>query len=145
MKKIISTTLVFGIFLLTSFLFGQEMSKEQRKAFQTDNIDVFKAAFSKADYNKCFGIKEESYTLLSFSVKHDRKNIFNYLLANNADVNKACNNQTPLMIAGMYGNANMAKTLLKKGADKNAKNGNGETAKDFSVKYKQAALTAILK
>lgn len=145
MKKIISTTLVFGIFLLANALFAQEISKDQMKAFQSDNVAAFKKAFSKSDYNKCFTVKETSYTLLSYSVKYERKNVFNDLLSNGADVNKACDNQTPLMVAARYGKADLAKALLKKGANKTLKNEKGETAKDFSVKYEKPALTEILK
>jgi len=118
MKKIISTTLVFGMFAFTSMLFAQQMTKDQRKAFQTDDIETFKKFFPKEDYNKCFDIKETSFSLLTFSVIHDRKNIFNYLLSNNADVNKACSNQTPLMAAETYKKPELAKILVKKGAKK---------------------------
>lgn len=145
MKKIISTILIFGISVFTNLLFAQEISKDQMKAFQSDNIEAFKKAFSKNDYNTCFTVKETSYTLLSYSVKYERKNILNYLLSNNANVNKACDNQTPLMVAARYGKADLAKLLLKKGANKTLKNEKGETAKDFSVKYEKPLLTEILK
>ncbi|ANF51140.1 ankyrin repeat domain-containing protein [Chryseobacterium glaciei] len=145
MKKIISTLLVFGISIFANLLFAQQISREQKVAFQTDNIETLKKSFAKEDYNKCFGAKETSYNLLSFSVKHDKKNVFNYLLSNNVDVNKACDNQTPLMIAAKYGRADLAKALLKKGATKTLKNDKGQTAKDYSVEYKQPALTEILK
>ncbi|WP_292008345.1 ankyrin repeat domain-containing protein, partial [Chryseobacterium sp.] len=97
------------------------------------------------DYNKCFSIKENSYNLLAYSVKYERKNVFNYLLNNNADVNQICDNQSPLMVAGRYGKTDMAKTLLKKGANKNLKNERGETAKDFAAKYENPAVAEILK
>ncbi|MFP7658286.1 ankyrin repeat domain-containing protein [Chryseobacterium proteolyticum] len=82
---------------------------------------------------------------MAYSVRFDKKNIFNYLLTNNVDVNKICSNLSPLMAAAKFGRPDLAKILLKKGASKNLKNENGETAKDISVKYKQAALTEILK
>lgn len=145
MKKIISTTLVFTISIFAGSLFAQQISSEQRIAFQTDNIETFKKAFPKEDYDKCLGEKNISYNLLAYSVRFDKKNIFNYLLTNNVDVNKICSNLSPLMAAAKFGRPDLAKILLKKGASKNLKNENGETAKDISVKYKQAALTEILK
>jgi ankyrin repeat protein len=118
MKKIISTILVFGIAVATNMLSAQEMTKEQGQAFQTDNIETFKKFFPKEDYNKCFAVKKDSYTLLAYSVLYERKNILNYLISNKVDVNKACNNQTPLSIAEMYDKANMKKILIEKGAKK---------------------------
>ncbi|MDF2552911.1 MAG: ankyrin repeat protein [Chryseobacterium sp.] len=145
MKKIISATLLLAISIFANGLFAQQVSKEQMKIFQTDNLQDFKKVFKKDDFNKCFAIKENSYDLLALSVKYERKNIFNFLLNNTTDVNRLCNNQSPLMVAARYGKADMAQSLLTKGADKNLKNANGETAKDFSVKYEKANLTSLLK
>ncbi|MBK1898147.1 ankyrin repeat domain-containing protein [Chryseobacterium paridis] len=145
MKKIISTALIFSISIFANSLFAQQITSEQMKAFQSDNIAAFKTVFAKTDYNKCFATKENSYSPLSLSIKYDNKNIFNYLLSNSADVNKECDNQTPLMVAARYGKADPARSLLTLGANKDTKNKKGETAKDFSIKYKQTALTEILK
>ncbi|WP_419869736.1 ankyrin repeat domain-containing protein [Chryseobacterium sp. CT-SW4] len=145
MKKIISASFILGISIFADLLSAQEITKDQMKAFQSDNVDVFKSAFSKNDFNKCLTVKENSYNLLAYSVKYERKNVFNYLLSNNVNVNQICDNQSPLMVAARYGKADMAKTLIQKGADKNLKNENGETAKDFAVKYGNPSLAAILK
>lgn len=145
MKKIISATLFMAISMFANGLFAQEISKNQMKIFQTDNLLDFKKVFKTDDFNKCFAIKENSYDLLALSVKYERKNIFNYLLSNTTDINRICNNQSPLMVAARYGKADMAQSLLKKGANKTLKNANGETAKDFAVKYEKADLSKILK
>ncbi|KQK26365.1 hypothetical protein AR438_06230 [Chryseobacterium aquaticum] len=145
MKKIISATLFMAISMFANGLFAQEISKNQMKIFQTDNLLDFKKVFKTDDFNKCFAIKENSYDLLALSVKYERKNIFNYLLSNTTDINRMCNNQSPLMVAARYGKADMAQSLLKKGANKTLKNANGETAKDFAVKYEKADLNKILK
>jgi len=145
MKKIISTSLVFGFCIFTNFLLAQQISKKQINAFQSDNVESFKATFPKEEYNKCIAVKESSYNLLAYSIKYEKNNIFNYLLNNGADVNKECDNQTPLMVAARYGKAEMGKVLLKKGANKNAKNSKGQTAKDFSVQYKHPEFAAVLK
>ncbi|MBL7880242.1 MAG: ankyrin repeat domain-containing protein [Chryseobacterium gambrini] len=145
MKKIISATLFMAISMFANGLFAQEISKNQMKIFQTDNLLDFKKVFKTDDFNKCFAIKENSYDLLALSVKYERKNIFNYLLSNTTDINRMCNNQSPLMVAARYGKADMAQSLLKKGANKTLKNANGETAKDFAVKYEKADLSNILK
>lgn len=145
MKKIISATLFMAISMFANGLFAQEISKNQMKIFQTDNLQEFKKVFKKEDFNKCFAIKENSYDLLALSVKHERKNVFNFLLSNTTDINRMCNNQSPLMVAARYGKADMVQSLLKKGANKTLKNASGETAKDFAVKYEKADLSKILK
>lgn len=145
MKKIITSTLIFGISMFANVLFAQQLSKVQRQAIQSDNIQTFKTAFAKADYDKCFGVKSESFTMLSYSALNNKKTVSNFLLANKADVNKACNGMTPLMNAAVFGNADMAKMLLKKGADKNMKDQNGFTAKDYAVKNNHSALAELLK
>lgn len=144
MKNIVYTVLVLGISVFTNVLHAQEVSTPQKIAFESDNIENFKKAFSKSDYDKCLLVKNQEYTMLSYSVRQAKKNVFNFLLNNKSDVNKACNGFTPLMSAAMFGNLEMAKILLKKGADKNAKDSAGETAKDYAVKYNQPELAKIL-
>lgn len=144
MKRILTTTFIFGIFVFSNILFAQEVSKEQRRVFQTDNLEAFKKVFKKDDLNKCLSMKENSYDLLALSVKYEKKNIFNFMLANSTDINRVCNNQSPLMVAARYGKLDMAKSLLKKGANKSLKNANGETAKDIAVKNQKSDLAAIL-
>lgn len=144
MKKIIPVILLMAISVFANGLSAQEISKDQMRIFQTDHLQNFKKAFKKEDYNKCFVIKENSYDLLSLSIKHQRKNNFDFLLNNTTDINRLCNNASPLMIAAKYGRAEMIKELVKKGADKSLKNVNGETAKDFAVKNNHAELASIL-
>ncbi|UMQ42029.1 ankyrin repeat domain-containing protein [Chryseobacterium sp. Y16C] len=82
--------------------------------------------------------------MLFLSIKHDKKNILEYLLNHEVDLNKECGNQTPLMVAARYGKLDFAKLLLKK-ANRNAKNEKGETAKEFAVQYNHPEMTSILK
>lgn len=145
MNKIISSTFIIVFSLMANTLFAQQIDKEQRKIFQTDNVEAFKRVFSQTDFNKCLMVKENSFDLLSYSVKYERKNIFNFLLGKTSDINRLCGDQSPLMVAARYGKTDMAKTLLQKGANKTLKNSAGETAKDLAVKYEKPALVEILK
>lgn len=144
MKKIISATLLLAISIFANGLFAQQVSKDQMKIFQTDNLQGFKTAFTQEEYNKCFNIKDRSYDLLSLAVRHERKNNFAFLINNTTDVNRVCGNNTPLIVAATYGRIDMAKALLKKGASKSAKNSNGETAKDIAIKNNHPELAKIL-
>lgn len=144
MKKIITASLLFGMSVFANLLFAQQITKDQMRTFQTDNVENIKKVFKKEDFNKCFQIKDKSIDLFGLSVKHERKNTFNYLLANKADVNKSCDDVTPLMAAARYGYTDMVKTLLQKGADKNAKDKNGKTAKDYAKERNQTAVLGLL-
>ena len=143
MKKIFTTT-VIAVVAFAGTLSAQQVSKEQRIAIQSDNVETFKKAFPKSDYDKCLSVKESSTTMLSYSLKFQKNKIANFLIANNADVNKACDGTTPLMNAAMYGNTDMLKTLISKGADKNKKNSEGKTAKQLATEMKQTASAAAL-
>ena len=143
MKKIIITRMLFGISFFASNLFAQEISSEKLKIFQTDNVENFKKSFKKEDLSKCYQIKDTSYDLLSLAVKHNRTNIFNYLITNGADVNKSCSDVTPLMYAATFGYVDTAKILLKNGAKKTTKDNNGKTAKDYAIENKHEGISVI--
>ncbi|KQS94265.1 ankyrin repeat domain-containing protein [Chryseobacterium sp. Leaf394] len=145
MKNIISTFLSLAFIVISVSVNAQQITKEQQKRFQTGNVEQFKNAFPTDSYNKCFYVKGESFTPLAFSTRHSKTEIFNYLLANGADVNLACNGNTPLMEAAKFDAPELAKLLLKKGADKNAKDAEGLTAKDYAVKYKRTEILKLLK
>jgi hypothetical protein len=140
MKKIISATFFIAISFLANGLFAQEMPASQLKSFQTDQLK----AFNKNDYNKCFNIKEASYDLLSLSIRHERKNNFASLINATTDINRTCGYETPLMTAARFGRVEMAKTLVKKGADKSLKNSSGDTAKEIALKNNHPELAQIL-
>lgn len=143
MKKIITATLLLELSLFANGLFAQEMSADQIKAFQTDSPDTFKQAFNENDLTKCFQVKGKSYSPLSLSVKNDKRNIFNFLVRK-IDVNKPCNGITPLMEAGISGNMDAAKNLIKFGAKKDTKDNSGKTAKDHALANKKSNIALIL-
>ncbi|MGO4707615.1 ankyrin repeat domain-containing protein [Chryseobacterium sp. 2TAF14] len=144
MKKIITTTLLFGIAVFSNQLFAQELSGDKMRIFQTDKIEDVKKVFKKDELTKCFDIKEVQYNLLSLSARYERVNVINYLFANNVDVNKSCSDTTPLMYAAKYGYTDTVKLFLKKGAKKDVKDRNGKTAKDYALENKHPETAALL-
>ncbi len=144
MKNTISATLFVIISIFANGLSAQEMPGEQMRDFQTGNLQTLKNAFTETDFNKCFHIKEQSADLLTLSVNHNKKNNFDFLIDKTTDINRACGNENALMTAARYGRTEMAKELLKKGADKSLKNANGETAKEIAIKNKFSELAEIL-
>jgi len=143
MKKIITATLLFGLSIFANGLFAQELSAEQLKTFQTDRVENIQKVFSQEDFSKCFKVSGVSMNLLSLSIKTNKTNAFNELVKS-TDVNKSCNDVTPLMYAGAAGNMDAAKMLIKYGAKKDTKDSKGKTAKDYALKNKQATVALIL-
>ncbi|MBL1219328.1 ankyrin repeat domain-containing protein [Chryseobacterium sp. L7] len=119
MKKIISTAFLLVISVSANMLSAQSLSKSQMQAIQSDDVAVFKKNFSKADYNKCFPLKNETFSALGFSSLYGRNNIVKFLLDNQADVNKECNGKTPLSLAKLGNKEQTAQLLIQKGAVNN--------------------------
>jgi len=142
MKIIITVTLL----LISSLGFSQQLNDKMKDAFKTDNPEMLLAEVSiqKANINDCFDIEGATYNLIAISIKMNRSNIFNTLIAQKADLNKICNDKTPLMYAAKYGQLDYAKALLKAGADIAVKNNEGKTALDYAVKYEKLELQKLL-
>ncbi|WP_312078102.1 ankyrin repeat domain-containing protein [Chryseobacterium sp.] len=145
MKNIISTIFAFALIFVTTFAKAQQITSEQQKRFQTGNVEEFKKAFPKASINKCIDVKDESFTPLAYATRHSKTEIFNYLIKSGADVNVACKGNTALMEGAKFDVPAFVKILLQKGADKNAKDNTGATAKDYAVQYKRTQILELLK
>lgn len=141
MKKLF---LSFGL-LTGTLMFSQELSTDLKFMLKNDDPREFSTYVKKNDLNKCFKIKEEPYSLLALSIKLGSARVFEKLIEEEADLNLACDDKTPLMFAAKYEKAEFAKILLKKGADKSLKTSRGLTALDYAKKYEKPELIEILK
>ncbi|MET3035215.1 ankyrin repeat domain-containing protein [Chryseobacterium sp. NRRL B-14859] len=119
MKKIISITFLFGLFLFANMLSAQQLTQAKMKAINSDNVAAFKKQFAPGDYSKCFTIGQESYSPLGFSSLYGSRNIINFLLDNKVDINKKCKDKTPLQLAEMGKGMETAKLLIQRGAVRN--------------------------
>ena len=135
MKKIITSSLFLALGFFTTTISAQDFSNNKRTAIQSDKVADFQTNFQRADYDKCHTVKTDSYTPLAYSAWNNKRNITNFLLQNGSNVNKACNGVTPLMSVAMFGNEAMVRLFLSKGADKNAKDNNNQTARDYAIRY----------
>lgn len=139
MKKIF---IIFGL-ISGGVFYAQELTDQMKGMLKYDNIDEFSTYVKKEDINKCFQIKESSYSLLALSIKMDSQKFFQKLIDEKADLNLICDDKTPLMFASKYGNLALAKKLLERGADKNKKSNKGLTALDYAKKYEKPELIKI--
>jgi ankyrin repeat protein len=138
MKFVITIALLF----VNSIGFTQTVTPTLKDAFKDDNSAALMANLKdqKATVNDCFEIEGSSYSLLALAIRMEKPNIFNALMENKADLNKVCSDKNPLMYAAKYGKLEIAKALVKAGADLKLVNKEGKTALDYAVKYEKKEL-----
>lgn len=143
MKKIFLITSI----LLTSLAFSQSVTNNMKQAFETDNqiLLVEELKLQKLNINKCFELKEKPYSLLAIAIKMDKQKIFSELINQKADLNKICEDKSPLMYAVKYGKLTMVKQLIEAGADINVRNSEGANIFYYAQKYQQKEIEEYLK
>lgn len=137
---------IFLTFLLLSVTIGysQNINEKIKSSIETDNVKELSNELKKLNYsiNDCFDLKEKPYSLFALAIKFDKESLFNFLIESKADLNKICEDKSPLMYATKYGYLKFVKKLVENGAEVNLKNDTGKTAIDYAKKYEQ---TEILK
>lgn len=143
MKKFILIT----SFLVSSLVFSQRITDKMKQAFETDNptalVEELKS--QKLNINDCFELKEKPYSLFAISIKMDKQKVFSELINQKADLNKICEDKSPLMYAVKYGKLSMVKQLVEAGADVNVRNSEGANAFYYAQKYEQKEIEEYLK
>ena len=143
MKKI----LIAITLLASTFIFSQKITDKMKSALETDNpvllIEEIKS--KKLNINDCFELKEKTYSLFAIAIKLDKQKVFSELVNQKADLNKICEDKSPLMYAVKYGNLNMVKQLVEAGADINLRNCEGANAFYYAQKYQQKEIEEYLK
>lgn len=139
-------TLLITLLLASTFVFSQKITDQMKIAFETDDsatlIEEIKA--KNFNLNDCFELKEKPYSLFAIAIKMNKQKIFSELINQKANLNKICEDKTPLMYAVKYGNITMVKHLVEAGAEVNAKNNEGKNAFDYAQKYSQKEIEEYL-
>lgn len=140
MKILITIALVFASY----FSFGQKLSNNLKAAIKADDIEAVLTEIKneKLTLNDCFLIEDDTYSLLAICIRMEKTKLFNALIANKTDLNKICKDKSPLMYASKYGQLEMAKALVKAGADLKLANKDGKTALDYAIKYEKKDIEA---
>lgn len=141
------SSLMTIFFLLFSYFgYAQTFTAEMKAAFKADDPTQLFAEIKskKATLNDCFDLDGSSYSLFAVSIRMDRPKVLEALIKEKADLNKSCNDKTPLMYAAKYGKLAAAQALVKAGADLKIANQDKETALDYAIKYKNKELETYL-
>lgn len=131
MKKL----LFFALFIITTFATAQNLNDDLKNMLKTDNATALKKYINSKNINNCYKIEDAEYTILALAIKTNAKSCLTTLLAEKANVEKACADKTPLMYTAKYGRLDMAKSLVKAGVKLRARNSKGRSALDYAKKY----------
>lgn len=90
-----------------------------------------------------------NYTPLAYAAYNDRQRALRYLIARGARVDadavgRVVYVNTPLMMAAMQGHREAVRTLLRAGADPLVRVINGNTAREFALKYRHSHVEPLL-
>ena len=133
-------------FLVSSIDFSQSINEKLKQSIETEKIEELQKELKNQNYtiNECFQLKEKPYSLFAIAIKLEREKIFNYLIEQKADVNKICEDKSPLMYAVKYGNLHFVRKLVEAGANINLVNEEGRSAIDYAKKYEQKEILEYL-
>lgn len=137
-------TILFLFILFYTVSYSQELTHEHKQMLKYDNTAYFTTLINKENINTCYQIKNNGYTLLGLAIKMNSQQVFQKLIDEKADLEKACDGKTPLMFAAKYGHADFTKKLLANGAKKDTKTDKGYTALDYARKYEKPEIIKLL-
>jgi len=92
-----------------------------------------------------FDFDDEGVSILDMAITYDNLEMVEYLIKEGINVSKSTRRSsfTPLMAAACYGRVEIAKILLKNGADQSATDTKGFTAIDFARKMNKKSVLAL--
>lgn len=125
---------------------AQSLSHGLKNAFETDDVMAFKNALmqDKINLDSCLLLQDKPYSLLAISIRTGSVKILQDLISVKVDVNKICDDKTPLMYAAKYGQLEAAKFLINAGSKIDLKNNEGKTALDYARKYHKKEIIDFL-
>lgn len=124
---------------------AQPLPEQIKTAFRVDDADKVTNLVSSKTVDACYEAGNSKYTLLALTIKGNSKKIFNALMDQDADIEKACAGKTPLMYGAKYGRLDMVKALIQAGADHDFVNNKLRTALSYARKYQQKEVYVYLK
>jgi hypothetical protein len=96
MKKLLTLSVLF----ISTLNYGQ---LEMVEALKSDNVALLNQKINESNKNTCREIKDSEYNLLSIAIKMDSKKVFEALISKHyVDLDKICEDKTPLMYAIKY-------------------------------------------
>jgi len=93
-----------------------------------------------------FAVDNEGVSVFDMAITYNNLDMVKYIIEKGVDVNttKRKSGFTPLMCASSYGRYDVAKLLLKEGADKQKIDSSGLSAHDYSRKMNKKSILKLL-
>ena len=138
--------IVLSLVIFSVTVQAQTFSNEMKKAFKSDDPEMLLAELKTQNQSieSCFLLEDKPYSLLTISIKSSSNKIFETLIKQKIDLNKICDDKSALMSAAKYGMLDMAKALVKAGANPALQNNEHKTALDYAKKYDKIELVDFL-
>jgi|GEM_PF-1958169 len=119
--------------------------KEIRKTILNNNLLGLKIILQENPLFNLNSLLHDGETPLSLSIKLDHREIRNFLIERDVDLNrKNANQQSPLMTSIIHSKENSFKVLLDRQIDLEIKDANSETALFYAVKLKHESMALEL-
>mgnify|MGYP003630085043 CR=1 FL=1 len=120
------------------------ISKETLTAIKNGDIARLQQTIEINKINNCFETEFETSTYLTIAIHERSLKSLKFFIAQGADVEKVCENKTPLMYAVKYGLMEMIEYLIEQGANVNFVSVKGKTALDYAIQYEQENIISYL-
>lgn len=121
------------------------ISTEIRTAIKEGDTEKLRLLIPTESLNNCLETKNETRNYLVVAIHENSLESLKYFVESGADLNKVCENKTPLMYASKYGNESITKYLISVGANLDFVSIKGKTALDYAIQYEQKNLIEYLK
>jgi len=91
-------------------------------------------------------VDDDGLSAIDIAIKFKREDVVNFCLDKGMDINATSRKSgiTPILLASCFNNVSMVELLLKNGAEINAQDSNGMSAKDYAKKLGQKKMIAFL-
>ena len=91
-------------------------------------------------------VDDDGLSAIDIAIKFKREDIINFCIDKGMDVNATSRTSgiTPIVLASCFNNISIVELLLKHGAEINAQDNNGMSAKDYAKKLGQKKMIAFL-
>lgn len=123
---------------------AQDLSREMTIALKNNDVAALSPLVTDSNKDACLQVGRRQSTILQLAVQMGGPEMITHLIEEkNVDINKACEDFTPLMWAAKNSTPEMVSLLLELGADKSISI-NNKTALDFASYNNRTEIIALL-
>lgn len=132
--------------LLVALGFSINAQTNWTEVVKMDNIRNFMGHMGGESVNTCQDVNGVPYHTLSLAIKYESKTLIDHILnQEDLDLSTVCADKTVLMFGIKYGNLELVKTLISKGATISQKSAQGKSPIDYARKYEKREIYEYLK